>query len=157
MIDFDELRRHRQLHALHSYRMGHDEAYAAEHKARARRDMERRKALEAKIQALLAIAPAVGDQVQIAVAGHSHDGAIGTVQAVRVDWACNGSVTATVDLKPKPRTTKLPPWAARQRRFEAQPHGVAQLSPVVVRLQCVPVEHLRPARLAFAEPGGAGD
>jgi hypothetical protein len=159
VIDPAELARHRQMAALHGYRMHRDEAYAAEHRAKQRRDRARREELEAKIQQLLAIAPAVGDQVQIAIAGHSHDGAIGTVVAVKIDHAC-GQVLATVDLKPKPRTTTLPAWAKRIRRGresalpgrERDPLGVAQLSPLVQRLEGISVLHLRPARLLSNPP-----
>ena len=163
-IDFDELRRHRQLHALHGYRLGHDPAYAAAEKDRQRRDRARRQALEDRLQQLLAIAPEVGDQVQLCIPRHPHDGAIGIVVSIKVDHPL-AQVLATLDLKPKPRTTTLPAWAKRIRRGregampgrEADPLGVAKLSPIVVRLEGIPVQALRPARLSSVELAASAD
>jgi hypothetical protein len=146
-IDFDELRRHRQLHALHGYLMGHDDAYAAEHRRRQKADRQLREAKEAKVKWLLSVAPEVGDQVVICLPGSKHDGATGTVKAIRIDHAC-AQVLATVDLKPKARTTALPAWARRQRGYNPQPHGVVTLAPLVQRIESISVLHLRPAQVS---------
>jgi hypothetical protein len=146
-IDFDELRRHRQMHALHQYRLHHDEAYAAAEKQRQERERQRREAKQAKVQLLLQVAPAVGEAVQIHLPGSPHDGAIGTIASIRVDHAC-AQVLCAVDLKPKPRTTMLPAWARRQRGYNAQPYGVAEISPLVQRIESISVLHLRPAQVS---------
>jgi len=150
-IDFDELARHRQMHALHQYRMANDQAYAAAEKQRQERDRARRKQLEDRLQQALDIAPAVGDAVQIHLPGSPHDGAIGTIASIRVDHAC-AQVLCAVDLKPKPRTTTLPAWARRQRGYNAQPYGVAAISPLVQRIESIDVWRLRPAQLHSVQP-----
>jgi hypothetical protein len=164
IVDWSEYKRQRDAALLHGYRLGHDPAYAAAEKDRQRRDRARRKALEDRLQQALDVAPEVGDQVQLCIPRHPHDGATGTVKAIKVDHAC-AQVLATLDLKPKPRTTTLPAWAKRIRRGregampgrEADPLGVAKLSPIVVRLEGIPVQCLRPVRLWSVELAASAD
>jgi len=149
-IDAEELLRHRRMHAIHAWRLAHDAEYAAAEKDRQKRDRARRKQLQERLQQALAIAPAVGDRVQIHMPGNRHDGAIGTVVSLKIDHPL-AQVLCTVDLKPKARTTALPAWARRQRGVNAKPHGVVALSPLIVRLVASPSQ-LRPAQLASLDP-----
>ena len=147
------------MHAVHMSRLHLDPQQAAAEQAKEHRGRACREALEGRIQQLLAIAPEVGDRVQIYLQGSPHDGAIGTVVSIKIDQAC-AQVLATVDLKPKARTTTLPAWAKRIRRGregalpgrERDPLGVAQLSPLVHRVEAISVLHLRPARLLSNPP-----
>ncbi len=142
-LNLSQLRRQQAVEALRKYRIKFDQTFRELEQASADRFKEKWEKIDAVINS---IDPNIteGSSVILDKPGHLYDGSNATVRRInRVN--CMGQILCEVDLPPVPRTSKLPTWAAKQKKgIDAKPYGAVAFAPGVLRLVSWNIENLRP-------------
>ena len=144
-LNLGQLRKQQALEALRKYRIKFDLKFRELEQASADRFKEKWETIDAVIDS---IDPSIteGSSVVLNKPGDLYDGSKATVHKIHpVD--CMGQIFCEVDLLPVPRISKLPAWAAKQKKgIEVKPYGALAFAPGVIRLVAWNIKNLTPAK-----------